>query len=274
MKSTISQRAAAAVVKPASKTKKTTKKKPKQRLTVRRESSFRLADIIRLFLWRTQHGIEIDQNAWLFVICHTLAPLMEREGGLDLFRLKEFVKRHRMPFRDDDVMVQTIHNVCNYRAANPTFRLLSRRTATNFLDITGDERRTCRITTMDAVDETPEERKSLRSQIDRERKERERRAKGMKPQSQSISQAKPWLAEGFKCRRTRERHRKADKSPTATALPVALKVVPMIKPARQTDMATALALVASLSAGTQKEIGRGQSCDTAGTTAESYRRAA
>jgi hypothetical protein len=196
-------------------------RKPKRGLTVRQEAAIRLGEIIRLYRWRTKYGIEIDRNAWLFVICHTLAPLKEREGGLDLFHFNEFLRRHRMPFRDDDATVKTIHNVCNYRKAHPTFRNLSRATVTKMLDVTADERWRNRITTMDAVDETPEERKSLRLQTDRERKERERRAKKMQTRAEyeatSLSSTQPWLELGIG-RRTWERRRAkaADSVPMQT----------------------------------------------------------
>jgi hypothetical protein len=80
------------------------------------------------------------------------------------------------------------------------------------LEITADERWRCSITTMDPIDETRAERRSLQRQSDRERKERERRAKGVTPRAEweakSLSRMKPWLALGIS-RRTWERRRKA-----------------------------------------------------------------
>lgn len=50
-----------------------------------------------------------------------------------------------------------------------------------------------------------------RREIDRQRKQRKRKAEGVQPRADyeaaSLSQTKPWLAVGFKCRRTWERHR-------------------------------------------------------------------
>jgi hypothetical protein len=128
--------------------------KPKRKLSPRQWASIRLAELIRLQQGRKRYGIEIDQNAWLFVVCHTLAPLRERDGGLDLYHLNEFTNRHNMSLGDNAAAVKTIHNVCDYRAAHPYFRGLSRKTAAKMLDITADERWRHRIKTMDAVDET------------------------------------------------------------------------------------------------------------------------
>jgi hypothetical protein len=70
-------------------------RKSKRGLTVRQEAAIRLGEIARLIRWRMKYGVEIDQNKCLFVICHTLAPLKEREGGLDFFHVNEFL-RHRI----------------------------------------------------------------------------------------------------------------------------------------------------------------------------------
>jgi hypothetical protein len=181
-------------------------------LSPRQHAAIRLSELIRSHNWRTQYHVEIKPEAWLFVICHALAPLKEREGGLDLVHLKEFMNRHNMALLDDDKMVLAIHNVCDYRARHPKFRGLCAKTAGKMLDITADERWRCRITTMDPIDETRAERRSFQRQSDRERKQRERRAKGVTPRAEweakSLSRTKPWLALGIS-RRTWERRRKA-----------------------------------------------------------------
>jgi hypothetical protein len=181
-------------------------------LSPRQHAAIRLTELIKSHRWRTRYKVEIKPDAWLFVICHALAPLKEREGGLDLLHLKEFANRHGMSFPDDDAMVLAIHNVCDYRARHPKFRSLCAKTAGKMLEITADERWRCGITTMDPIDETRAERKSLQRQSDRERKQRERRAKGVVPRQEyeaaSLSRTKPWLALGVG-RRTWERRRKA-----------------------------------------------------------------
>jgi hypothetical protein len=257
---------------------------PKRGLTIRQEAAIRLGEIARLHHWRTKYGVEIDQNKWLFVICHTLAPLKEREGGLDLFHVNEFLRRHRMPLRDDDAKVKTIHNVCDYRKALPQLRNLSRTTATKMLDVTADERWRNTIKTMDAVDETPEQRKSLRLQTDRERKERERRAKGVKTRQEyeatSLSSTKPWLELGIG-RRTWERRRAkaADSVPVQTMsgqVPIRQSALQRDdSPVRQSDQnGNVVAFDASVSAPIQKEICLGQTCDTDGNLVKTYRMAA
>jgi hypothetical protein len=181
-------------------------------LSPRQHAAIRLTELIRSHRWRQQYNVEIKPDAWLFVVCHALAPLKEREGGLDLFHLQEFANRHSMSLPDDDAMVATIHEVCDYRTKHPKFRGLCAKTAGRMLDITADERWRCGITTMDPIDETRAERRSLQRQSDRERKERERRAKGVTPradwEAKSLSRTKPWTALGIG-RRTWERRRKA-----------------------------------------------------------------
>jgi hypothetical protein len=181
-------------------------------LSPRQHAAIRLNELIRSYRWRKQYNVEIKPDAWLFVICHALAPLKEREGGLDLVHLKEFASRHEMSLPDDDATVPVIHNVCDYRARHPKFRGLCAKTAGNMLEITADERWRCHITTMDPIDETRAERKSLQRQSDRERKQRERRANGIRTRREyeatSLSSTKPWLALGVS-RRTWERRRKA-----------------------------------------------------------------
>ena len=73
-------------------------------LSPRQHAAIRLNELIRSYKWRRQYKVEIKPGAWLFVICHALAPLKEREGGLDLVHLKEFINRHNMALFDDDKM--------------------------------------------------------------------------------------------------------------------------------------------------------------------------
>ena len=51
------------------------------------------------------------------------------------------------------------------------------------------------VPTIGAVDVTPNERKALRLQRNKQRRQKKRLAAGVKPQSESVSRAKPWLAE-------------------------------------------------------------------------------
>lgn len=69
------------------------------------------------------------------------------------------------------------------------------------LRLTKEQRTMLGITTIGAIDENKAARTKRRRAADRQRKENARRSKGIKPrgtyESQSISKAKPWLAEGI-----------------------------------------------------------------------------
>jgi hypothetical protein len=69
------------------------------------------------------------------------------------------------------------------------------------LRLTMEQRTMLGITTIGAIDQNKAARTKRRRALDRQRKEKQRRAKGIKPRSdyekQSISKTKPWLAEGI-----------------------------------------------------------------------------
>jgi hypothetical protein len=170
----------------------------------RRRAAIRLRELIAIARCRHGLGIQIDHRNWLFVACHTLAPLREREGGLDLEHLRDFMRQCQMIADDDDAVV-TIHKVCHFRAQHA--RGLRARTAGRLLGLTEKERQYCReklgrpITTMLAIDTTAAERKSVRDARERERKRRARAAAGMTPRAQyeatSLSRTSPWHAFGI-----------------------------------------------------------------------------
>jgi hypothetical protein len=68
------------------------------------------------------------------------------------------------------------------------------------------------VRTIEAFDVTPEQREADNDRKNRERGDKNRRAAGVQTRDQYLakckSQTKPWLAAGFKCRRTWERHQK------------------------------------------------------------------
>ena len=68
------------------------------------------------------------------------------------------------------------------------------------------------IRTIEAFDVTPEEREADNLRKDRERRDKKRRDAGVQTREEYLakckSHTKPWLAAGFKCRRTWERHQK------------------------------------------------------------------
>ena len=186
---------------------KTNGRRIKRKLSVRQYAAIRLGELIRFRKWLEKYGVEIEAKDWLFVICHTLAPLKERDGGLDFYHLEVCAAADGLISSDDEALAM-IHKVCDYRAAHPTFRNLSSKTVGKILDLVPVARRDCRISTMDAIGETKEQRKQLRAEDKRKRKELQRRAKGMKPHAESLSRTQPWKAENIS-RSTWERRRKA-----------------------------------------------------------------
>jgi hypothetical protein len=81
------------------------------------------------------------------------------------------------------------------------------------LELHDIDRRELDIRTIEAFDVTPEQRKTDNLKNDRERQDKKRRQSGVRTRKQYLaackSQTKPWLADGYKCRRTWERHKKA-----------------------------------------------------------------
>jgi hypothetical protein len=187
-------------------TKAKNKGRIKRKLSTRQYAAIRLQELIRFREWLEKYGVVITVKDWLFVICHTLAPLKERDGGLDFYHLETCAAAAGIGTEDEAVAM--IHKVCDYRAAHPKFRNLSSKTVGKILDVTPLARRECSMSTIDAVGETKEQRKQLRAQDNRKRKELQRRAKGMTPHAESLSRTEPWKAENIS-RRTWERRRKA-----------------------------------------------------------------
>jgi hypothetical protein len=89
-----------------------------------------------------------------------------------------------------------------------------------WLNVSYAERQALGLMTIGAFDVPKKEREALRREryrprkrtLDRAYRQRRRRANGAKPRAQyeaeSASRTKPWLAAGFRCRRTWERHGK------------------------------------------------------------------
>lgn len=83
-----------------------------------------------------------------------------------------------------------------------------------------EERTMLGITTIGAFDKSKAERTKLRKKRDRERKTNSRRARGIKPrkqyEQQSLSQQKPWIAEGIS-RATWYRRQRETSAPSETS---------------------------------------------------------
>lgn len=84
------------------------------------------------------------------------------------------------------------------------------------LGITAKEREMIGVTTIGAIDETCEERAARRRERERQRMERTRRAKGVKPRHEYLEQAKqrvrPWVSQGIS-RATYYRRKRQNETP-------------------------------------------------------------
>jgi hypothetical protein len=106
------------------------------------------------------------------------------------------------------------------------------------LGLTEANRSAIGITTIEAVDVTPAQRKRIKKEKDARRKRRNRRAKGIKPRAASIERAKPWKAEGIS-RATWWRRRKAGETTTSAASLGSAADTPVSSPSRQRPKAAA-----------------------------------
>ena len=79
-------------------------------------------------------------------------------------------------------------------------------TLARFLGLKYADRKRLGVRTIGAIDATKAERKAMRKAeqrlADKARQETNRRAAGAKPHAESASRTQPWLAAGYKCRRT------------------------------------------------------------------------
>jgi hypothetical protein len=76
--------------------------------------------------------------------------------------------------------------------ASITRKHLSADSLARFLGVTYEQRQALRLTTIGSVNVKKRARKELRARNSRLRKERMRRARGMRPQSESLSATQPW----------------------------------------------------------------------------------
>jgi hypothetical protein len=81
--------------------------------------------------------------------------------------------------------------------ASITPKHLSADNLARFLGVTYAKRQALRLTTIGSIDIKKRARKELRKRRDRMAKEAKRRARGMRPQSESLSRAQPWRELGM-----------------------------------------------------------------------------
>jgi len=188
------------------------KSHPRKKMTVRRQASFRLAELYRLAVFYRQEGIRMDPKTWTFVLAATLgagkpAYLPIRQGrsyvrwpGLTLETLRTAVERCQIGIFTDDQLAALIKQIERWQASHGV-HLISATRLGEMLNLTAAEREVCRIRSIDACDETREERKArlaeARKVTDREAKKAKR---GRTPreiyEGQSWSVKQPWKEAG------------------------------------------------------------------------------
>jgi hypothetical protein len=184
---------------------------PRKRLTLRRYASWRLGDILALCRYRwEQDGYcnDPDTIAWALAVTLGVADrspmLLGRHArvwpGLDHLTLREHVVKaglgHLTDDRLSDIMQGVVDGWAKYgrKPVSPT-------RMGHCLQLTGAERRACKIKTIDAIDESKAERRAKavdkKRERNREADRRRRAAQGAKPQAHSKARLKPWEALGM-----------------------------------------------------------------------------
>lgn len=173
--------------------------------------ALRLHDLARIF--RSRYGLTLpDDDAGredLKIALHHLASLAHPRSHIanwiDLWAPWLTAAEQK------EIVGTALANPQHYKADGLAWRLR----------LKAEERRMLGVTTIGAIDENKAARLKRRKLLDKQRKENIRRAKGAKPrkqyEAQSLSKAKPWLAQGIS-RRTwyRKRNSASDTTP-ATA---------------------------------------------------------
>jgi hypothetical protein len=182
----------------------------------------RMKELRLLAAFRRDYGVAFgDDRNWAFL---TAEICLYRYEGHDL-EVFESIAPFDIPTKVAKATLDRVRRTAARRGGmfKPTGGVAAGRS----LDLTAEERWSCDIRTMHAVDETPAEAKARRQEEDRERKRQQRRnadkerererslrrraAKGARPHAESFSQTRPWEAEGVS-RRTWERRRAAKTS--------------------------------------------------------------
>lgn len=133
---------------------------------------------------------------------------------------------------DDDASHGAIYRHCRYiglKIADEVLEPIGRKVAAahaagavvvnsrilgELLELTIIERDELGIRTIDSCEETADEREK---RLARERSSKRRRERGAEPRSASISATEPWIRDGYKTRRTWERHGKQPKNVADTS---------------------------------------------------------
>jgi hypothetical protein len=210
----------------------------------------RMGEMRRAAEFRDEHEVPMGSpEAWARVLAEICLYLPR--GWLDLLTFRRIAPPD-VPISDDDAIeaLHALERIAKRRGGE--YRPMSAKTVGRLLEVTAKERWACDIRTMEAIDETPEERRADREQRKRQRdlkrrqdaderarererersrlaKQRKRRAQGARPHAQSLSRTRPWKAQGIS-RRTWERRRAAKASrPSVTQIRPALHMSSLLK---------------------------------------------
>lgn len=170
--------------------------------------ALRISEVVRLVAHRRVDGILTDDEAVAMVLADAM---ILRWGGGDLPRLLEL-----LPDIDETAALRALHAADDIiaRKGAGRYRPMSGEAAGQMLRLELTERTELRIRTLEAFDETADERhirrRARKLAADRDRKRTEREGKHIprdEYRAKSLSATKPWEAEGVS-RRTWERRRK------------------------------------------------------------------
>lgn len=184
------------------------------RITAARRASWRLAELIRLALWRRAHGVVVDADAFAFVLAATLASAptsVSNEGrggravrwrGLDLLSLREACAQAELGRITDDELGTKMVAVSKWQVGNAG-KTLRPDSLAQILSLSAIERAECGIRTIGAVDESLTVRRERQKQAKRKTEAERLRAKRVGKHipravylERSTDRQKPWEAAG------------------------------------------------------------------------------
>lgn len=172
-----------------------------------RRMARRIREVAELVAMRRADGVFFDPFGVALVVADAA---VFRFGGGDLPRMREF-----LPSIDDDVLLRALHDTeAIIEQKGGRYRPMTGAAAGKWAGLTLDERIELDIRSLDAIDESPQEkaerRRSTKRAKDRER-QRTIRAGKHTPRAEyraaSLANARPWVADGVS-ERTWYRRRK------------------------------------------------------------------
>lgn len=162
----------------------------------------------RLIAYRNDQGLEPGERmAWADAVADYIAVITPPHRKIDAPLIQQEIRRIGAPEANLECILVAIDAI-NIRKAVGKNYLKSAAIIGAILSVKAHERQACAIITIDAIDETIEER---RRRVAREGQRRYRRKKGVRPQSESLEQTRPWEQDGIS-RSTWYRRRKCEEA--------------------------------------------------------------